>query len=63
MFDVTVVIVLGHYEPHPYKAANLNVVYPVCRAETDTDVKNKRMDAKRGKWRGVGWWDELGDWD
>ena len=30
----------------------------------DTDVENKRMDAKGGKWLGAGWWwDELGDWD
>ena len=30
----------------------------------DTDVENKRMDTKGGKWRGEGWWcDELGDWD
>ena len=32
-----------------------------------TDVENKCMDTKGGKWqRGVGWWwwwDELGDWD
>ena len=28
----------------------------------DTDVENKRMDTKGGKWV-VGWWDELGDWD
>ena len=26
----------------------------------DTDVENKRMDTKGGKWRGG---DELGDWD
>ena len=38
---------------------------PVCRAEIETDVENKRMDTKEGKvvvvwgW----WWDELGDWD
>ena len=25
----------------------------------DTDVENKPMDTKGGKW----WWDELGDWD
>ena len=31
----------------------------------DTDVENKHMDTKGGKWqgRGVGWCDELGDWD
>ena len=30
----------------------------------DTDVENKRMHAKGGKWRGGGWWwDEPGDWD
>ena len=31
----------------------------------DTDVENKRMDTKVGRWRGGGWlwWDELGDWD
>ena len=31
----------------------------------DTDVENKRMHTKGGKWRGVGvgGWDELGDWD
>ena len=28
----------------------------------DTDVENKRMDTKGGKWGGGGW-DELGDWD
>ena len=36
----------------------------VCRAEIDTDVENKRMDTKGGKWRGWWWWcDELEDWD
>ena len=37
---------------------------PVCRAEVETDVENKRMDTKGGKvagWWGL-WWDELGDW-
>ena len=29
----------------------------------DTDVENKRMDTKGGKWRGPGVCDELGDWD
>ena len=31
----------------------------------DTDVENKRMDTKGGKWQGVGGGggDELGDWD
>ena len=33
----------------------------VCRAEIDTDVDNKHMDTKGGKW--WWWWDELGDWD
>ena len=28
----------------------------------DTDVENKRMDTKAGKWRGA-WCLELGDWD
>ena len=30
-----------------------------------TDVENKRMNTKEGKWRGWWWWwwDELGDWD
>ena len=27
----------------------------------DTDVENKRMDTKGEV--GLGWWDELGDWD
>ena len=27
---------------------------PVCRAEIETDVENKRMDTKGGKQRGVG---------
>ena len=27
---------------------------PVCRAEVETHVENKRMDTKRGKWHGVG---------
>ena len=30
-----------------------------------TDVENKCMDTKAGKWWGrvgEGWWDELGDW-
>ena len=30
----------------------------------DTDVENKHMDTKGGKWWGEWWWwDELGDWD
>ena len=29
----------------------------------DTDVENKRMDTKGGKWWEGWWWDELGDWD
>ena len=29
----------------------------------DTDVENKRMDTKGGKWGGWWWWDELGDLD
>ena len=38
---------------------------PVCKAEIDTDVENKPMDTKGGKWWGGWWWwwDELGDWD
>ena len=37
---------------------------PVCRAEIETDVENKRMDTKGGSEGGWGWWcDELGDWD
>ena len=28
----------------------------------DTDVENKRMDTKGGKWWGGWWCDELGDW-
>ena len=28
----------------------------------DTDVENKCMDTKGGKWRWC-WWDELEDWD
>ena len=30
IFDVTIVIVLGHHEPHPYKMANL--IYKYCFA-------------------------------
>ena len=29
----------------------------------DTDVEDKHMDPKGGKWQGVWWCDELGDWD
>ena len=37
---------------------------PVCRAEIETDVENKRMDTKGGKQQGGWWWwDELGDGD
>ena len=32
-------------------------------AGQDTDVENKCMDTKGGKWWGGWWWDELGDWD
>ena len=36
---------------------NINDV--TCKAEIDTDIKNKCMDTKED----VGGWDELGDWD
>ena len=35
---------------------------PVCRAEIETQSREKRRDTKGGKWWGF-WWDELGDWD
>ena len=27
----------------------------VCNAKIDTDVENKRMDTKEGKWSGMNW--------